>query len=345
MRESAFGLNSPLRLVKELRNFDQALLQVVALWQDYESSPELDRPGAATKAAVQDCRETLLRFKDSIERKYGLSLDSSGPKHWVKDTSKKLFWMKEREDIEALRKKLQMSSESIIMPTLVAVRTSSRLDNSKQEQRIQAVHCLLQDTIELQKETNNQLGTITRRLDAQAESTLLLLENVKNGLATFTRVRTVVFGMCSMLSSSHTLVSEQMAIPKGLDTCWKQAPVTLEDALGALVPIPLELVTSWELYITIMLTSWTSETNSHLWNLASIVLGLQTRSQALIFSVRIASVGYGIKGLPPSRTARLSKQWIVIHATNESSMTPRTKPVADTYKSMHRTRDRDVEEN
>jgi hypothetical protein len=34
--------------------------------------------------------------------------------------------------------------------------------------------------------------------------------------------------------------------PRGLDTHWKQAPVTLEDALGNVIPIPLELVNSWD---------------------------------------------------------------------------------------------------
>jgi hypothetical protein len=34
--------------------------------------------------------------------------------------------------------------------------------------------------------------------------------------------------------------------PRGLDTHWKQAPVTLEDALGNLIPIPLELINSWD---------------------------------------------------------------------------------------------------
>lgn len=96
----------------------------MALWQNYESSPELNRLGASTKAAVQDCRETLLKFKDNIEQKYGPSLDSSGSRNWVKDTTKKLLWTKGRKEIEALRKQSQASSESIIMLTLVAVEHS-----------------------------------------------------------------------------------------------------------------------------------------------------------------------------------------------------------------------------
>lgn len=93
----------------------------MALWQNYESSPKLELLRASTRAAVQDCRETLLRFKDNIEQKYGSSLGSYGAKHWVKDASKKLIWLREREDVESLRKQLETSSESIIMLTLVAV--------------------------------------------------------------------------------------------------------------------------------------------------------------------------------------------------------------------------------
>jgi len=37
----------------------------------------------------------------------------------------------------------------------------------------------------------------------------------------------------------------QQSPMSGLGTHWNQAPVTLEDAHGFLVPIPLELVNSW----------------------------------------------------------------------------------------------------
>ena len=45
----------------------------------------------------------------------------------------------------------------------------------------------------------------------------------------------------------------QKSLPREVDSPWSQAPVTLEDSLGFLVPIPLELVTSWKVrlkYIT-----------------------------------------------------------------------------------------------
>ncbi|KAF8864214.1 hypothetical protein BDZ45DRAFT_685401 [Acephala macrosclerotiorum] len=117
LNESQGSSHNYRGLIKELRNFDQALLQheIIPLSDQARlrpsgritnraPNPELHRLGVSTKVAVQDCRETLSKFKDNIEQKYGSSLDSSGTKHWVKDTSKKLLWTKEREDIEALRK-------------------------------------------------------------------------------------------------------------------------------------------------------------------------------------------------------------------------------------------------
>lgn len=41
------------------------------------------------------------------------------------------------------------------------------------------------------------------------------------------------------------MVSQQ-ATPRGLGTGWQQDPVTLEDALGFRIPLPLELVNSWK---------------------------------------------------------------------------------------------------
>jgi hypothetical protein len=41
----------------------------------------------------------------------------------------------------------------------------------------------------------------------------------------------------------------QKSLPREVDSPWRQAPVTLEDSLGLLVPIPLELVTSWKVWL------------------------------------------------------------------------------------------------
>lgn len=49
-------------LVKELRTFDKALLQVVALWQNYEDSPELQELGAITRILLKNGERYCLLF-------------------------------------------------------------------------------------------------------------------------------------------------------------------------------------------------------------------------------------------------------------------------------------------
>ncbi|KAE9369642.1 hypothetical protein N431DRAFT_413880 [Stipitochalara longipes BDJ] len=49
-------------------------------------------------------------------------------------------------------------------------------------------------------------------------------------------------------------VSFQTCGPTGFASCWKQAPMTLEDAHGKLLPLPLELVVSWEMFDSILLS-------------------------------------------------------------------------------------------
>jgi ABC-type phosphate transport system auxiliary subunit len=48
------------------------------------------------------------------------------------------------------------------------------------------------------------------------------------------------------LSVFQSQISSIQATPRGLETHWRQEPVTLEDARGNILPIPLELVNSWD---------------------------------------------------------------------------------------------------
>lgn len=94
---------------------------MVALWQNYQDSPELDELGAITKDTVQDWRDILLGFREKIGKKYGSCLSSNGSGNWAKDTSKKITWLKEKEDIRELRGQLQIASSSITVLVLAAI--------------------------------------------------------------------------------------------------------------------------------------------------------------------------------------------------------------------------------
>ena len=61
-----------------------------------------------------------------------------------------------------------------------------------------------------------------------------------------TQLQVIAIEMKNTLSQLHGHILSQQATPRGIGTQWRQEPMTLEDALGFLVPIPLELVNSWD---------------------------------------------------------------------------------------------------
>jgi hypothetical protein len=63
-----------------------------------------------------------------------------------------------------------------------------------------------------------------------------------------TLVNSMAMDMKCVLSLLRSHLVSERDTPRGLGAHWKQAPVTLEDALGFVYPIPLELVNSWEVW-------------------------------------------------------------------------------------------------
>jgi hypothetical protein len=94
---------------------------VVVLWQSYIDSPELHQLGIITKQVVEDCRKTLLAFRSRIDKKYCASLSLGGSGNRLKDAAKKVIWVKEKEDILELRRKLQVAGDTITMLSLAAM--------------------------------------------------------------------------------------------------------------------------------------------------------------------------------------------------------------------------------
>jgi len=89
--------------------------QIVALWQNYDS------PDVITTDITKDWLDTLRAFQEKVGRKYGRCLADSASGNWVKDASKKVLWLKEKDDILELRRKLSSASETITMLTLAAM--------------------------------------------------------------------------------------------------------------------------------------------------------------------------------------------------------------------------------
>lgn len=93
----------------------------MALWQNYENSPALTEMGIITKDTVGEFRGELLAFRLKVDKRYGASLAAGGSGNWAKDAAKKVVWLKEKEDILELRRKLQMVSDTITILVLAAI--------------------------------------------------------------------------------------------------------------------------------------------------------------------------------------------------------------------------------
>ncbi|PQE14012.1 Glycoside hydrolase superfamily protein [Rutstroemia sp. NJR-2017a BBW] len=209
-------------LVKELRAFERAVLQIVALWQNY------DCPDVITTDAVKDWLDTLRAFQEKAGKKYGASLGTSGGSgNLVKDISKKFVWMKEKEDILDLRRKLSSATDTITVSTLAAMGKSNKLAESVIAFRVQAVHAMLEDSKQRAEEQALQIKAVDEKINKQSKTLDL-----------------ISIHLCEYKNEGH--IAMQQLTPRGLGTGWQQDPVTLEDALGFRVPIPLELVTSWD---------------------------------------------------------------------------------------------------
>lgn len=70
---------------------------------------------------MQNWRDTLLAFRVKFDKKYGPNLCAGGSGSWVGDASKRVGWLKEKDDILNLRRKLHTASETIMMLTLAAM--------------------------------------------------------------------------------------------------------------------------------------------------------------------------------------------------------------------------------
>ena len=72
-------------------------------------------------SAIKQCQECLHSFSNNVAQTYDISLGVGSSSNWLKSTSKKILWLKEKEDIAELRNKLQVGSNAIMIFTLAAI--------------------------------------------------------------------------------------------------------------------------------------------------------------------------------------------------------------------------------
>ena len=131
-------------------------------------------------------------------------------------------------------------------------RKSDRLAEKDQIFRVQAVNHLLQESVILAEEQISELRVIKDKIDSQAQISTVILGTLRSGICSLTQVRTIIVEIRNALELFQNLVISQQSVPSGIDSHWKQAPITMELATGKQIPVPLELVTSWDILDTIL---------------------------------------------------------------------------------------------
>jgi hypothetical protein len=115
----------------------------------------------------------------------------------VKDVFRKFIWLKEKEDIQDLRERLNAASDTITMLTLAAMgyvaiilwwilrlmynRRSNKLAESAITFRVRAVHIMLEDAKKRAEEQVAQLKEINEKIDKHSKTSDIILSNVKSG--------------------------------------------------------------------------------------------------------------------------------------------------------------------
>lgn len=89
------------------------------MWQNHEDSPELLELGRTTEELIEGWRDELLVFRLKVDRKYLTSMSPGGSNNWAKGVSKKVLWLKEKEDID-LMSRLQLASDTVSVLIMAA---------------------------------------------------------------------------------------------------------------------------------------------------------------------------------------------------------------------------------
>lgn len=122
-------------------------------------------------------------------------------------------------------------------------RKSDRLAEKDQVVRAGAVDRMMQESIRLAEQQVSQLEVLNNKMDSQAQTSAVILSTSRSVIVSLNQMRTV-------LELNNGVA--QHSVPGGIDTHWKQAPVTMELFTGKSVPIPLEPVNTWEMLDTVL---------------------------------------------------------------------------------------------
>ncbi|KAI0143151.1 hypothetical protein GGR57DRAFT_484366 [Xylariaceae sp. FL1272] len=223
-------------LIFELRLLRATLEQIKVTWSSRKPCPELDRLSMILRPAIADSRADIEHFLEKAVKKYGKRmLRPAGSRNSPWDIMTMIQWdLCESGKIDKLRLKLSRRQEIVQMVKLEANRIAEEQDLSALRESITALA-----EVEKQAETNlaEMFAKLMQGLDEQSTA-LSRIETV------VTSSNVVVHSMeAKMEKIEHSM--QLLAIPSRIGLSYENV-VYIEDALGWILKIPIDIRPSWE---------------------------------------------------------------------------------------------------
>ncbi|KAK4185619.1 hypothetical protein QBC35DRAFT_465409 [Podospora australis] len=202
-------------LREEIDAFVKALLQVLAIYPQHESSPYLTGLDAATRSIVYDCAKSLRDYYQRLQDIYGSCFSDAGSSSSVAHSA-------------------QTNNATLLARVEELKRLVSHYEEVQQTMRL------------LSLDQNSQLHSLEKRISAQESTNASLLSHATNTFCVVLEIKDTVNRVCQAVVDLRALVTSISSL-RLLDPT-KNLPLFLEDALGARIEIPLHLIHSWEMF-------------------------------------------------------------------------------------------------
>lgn len=238
-----------------LNNLDKALLEVHVLSGRLALIPEVLDLIQTIRKTVDDCRASLNLFFDKIRKYKCLEPNSSSTTQVTTRVTRKLQWaFFEKGEVKRFQSEVSLHSSSLNM--LLATATV-RLIMIGDEQRQKQLGLNDDHTSSLIAGLDIRLTNI----EDQGQANAYALAKVKDESGMHwlrdicANLKTMMYRIIHINIATYRVARAiQTALPAVLERSMvrRQEPILLEDPLGRVAPIHLEVITTWEMFDTML---------------------------------------------------------------------------------------------
>ena len=222
--------------------------QLLSFWQTRESCTELDTLHDMLRLAAMDVKREIDLFLDKIISKYGKRLASASKRNPM-DVGRMLQWgIFERDHIERLQNKLHKGKNIVL---LVQSQASMVQEERNRDVVFEKMSALTDAEEAAAAKLDKRLEDLEEKADKQLEKLDQIVDclgDVSLAVAPFASLATDLPGTLSKV------LSEKLAqrTPFNSFDPYFQNCTIVEDSLGWKIRIPLEIITSWNTFHSIL---------------------------------------------------------------------------------------------